>query len=144
MQKDCSGVEQDNPFVSTLRHPHKTAVSFLSRGYDLRECLTMWDNFIKTSMLIPITYYDIDCPIQYRKSHLLDIVRTVDCYKEEHEELTDDFVSNWFPVGSYKSEYKEEYVKNNTLPDKFDWSRFDRAVNWYNKRIEEVRDNLAS
>lgn len=138
---DCN---EHNPVLSTLRHPHKTAISFLARGNDLEKCLNIWENFIWISSRMPMVYFDIDCAKEHRKAHLLDIIRKVDCYDSETEELTDEFVKAWKPVGVYRSDIKREHQETGKLPDVFDWSRFDRAVNWYNETIGEVRDNFPS
>jgi len=132
------------PIVSTLRHPHKTVISFLSRGYDVRNCVGMWENLIRQSLRRPIVFFDIDCAEEYRKKHLLDIVSRIDCYNDETENLTEEFVNTWKPIGVYNSDIKKEYALAGRLPKVFDWCRFDRAVNWYNKQIKEVRDNISS
>lgn len=125
------------PVISTLRHPYKTAISFLSRGYDLRKCLLAWETYIKFSMHHNIIHYNIDCKKENRTAQLLNLVKQIDCYDENTEKLTDEFILDWKPVGEYNSKYKADYLLDGTLPDVFDWSRFDRAVNWYEKRIEE-------
>ena len=127
------------PIVSTARHPYKTVISYLSRGYDVRDCLTMWDNFIKTSTTHNMLYYFTDCKEENRKAQLIDLIKSIDCYENDTEELTDNFVLDWKPIGVYNSDIKKEYERTGKLPDVFDWSRFDRAINWYEKRIEECK-----
>ena len=134
---DAGKVPPQYPIVSTLRHPHKTAISFLMRGYDLRRCLRMWDSYIELSTQRPIIHYNLECKKENRTPQLLNLVKQIDCYDEHTEELTDEFVLDWKPIGAYNSEYKTDYLLDGTLPDVFDWSRFDRAVNWYEKRIGE-------
>ena len=135
--KDTNGTNRIMPVVSTLRHPYDTAISYISRGYDLRTCLNGWERLIRTSTKVPITYCYVDCKEENRKAQLLNVVRQIDCYDENTEERTNEFVLDWKPVGVYNSTYKTEYLLNGKLPDVFDWSRFDRAVNWFNKRMEE-------
>lgn len=125
------------PVVSTLRHPHKTIISFLSRNFDVRECLSMWDNFIKLSTQRNMVYYNIDCAKENRKSQLLNLVNKIDCVDNETEALTDSFVDDWKPIGVWNGDIKKEYEQTGQLPTVFDWSRFDRAVNWYNKTIQQ-------
>lgn len=133
------------PVVSTLRHPYKTAISFLVRGHDLQRCVYMWDNFIRESILrTRMVYFDIDCPEEYRKLHLLDTMQKVGCVDDETEQLTEEFVDNWKPVGVYRSDMKDKYLESGILPDGFNWSRLDRAVNWYERTIEKVHDNFPS
>ena len=82
-------------------------------------------------------YYNIDSKKENRKSGLLNLIHRVGCIDDETEALTNSFVANWTPIGEWNSDIKKEYELTKQLPDIFDWSRFDRAVNWYNERIKE-------
>ena len=125
------------PIVSTIRHPYKTAISYLARGYDLRGCLDMWDNFIQVSTTYKMVYYFVDCKEENRKAQLLNLIERVDCYDADTEELTDKFVLDWERIGVYNSDIKTTYKNTGKLPDVFDWTRFDRAVNWYEQEYRK-------
>lgn len=129
---NLQSIEPGYPVISTLRHPYKVALSFLNRGFSLNECVRVWDAFIETSTRTNIVYCDPDCKEEYRKSHLRNILLSVDCYKEEFEETIEEFANEWKPLGVWRGGHK---YPDSELPDMFDWGRFDRAVNWYNKTL---------
>lgn len=139
---DVERARRGYPIVSTLRHPYKIAISFHVRGYDLSRCLGMLDNFIETSIKRHIVYYDLDCPKDKVRSNMIRLLKEIDCYTSTSEKLTDDFLSNYKPRGVYTSDMKDAYLRDGTLPDIVNWRKFDRAVNWYNKKIEEVRSGF--
>lgn len=129
------------PTLSTLQHPHRTAVSWFTRGRDINDLISAWDQFIQYMLTRHVIFFDINCPIELREVHLLSILKQLNLYEDRHIEITKKFVKAWEPVGAKHSSYRDNYLRDGTIPQ-YDWSRFDRAEVWYNRKIKEVHDNL--
>lgn len=143
------------PTVSVLQHPLRTAISWISRSstketipqklqqnhpnnHYLTSCLAAWDSLINFSASNRMVFFNINCSEDKRVDHLLDILKQIGIYEEKYTELTEKFVENrWIEFGAVNTKTKKDYINDGTLPDVFDWNRFDRAVNWYEQEIKK-------
>ncbi|MGV7235326.1 MAG: hypothetical protein ACQ9ET_03620 [Nitrosomonadaceae bacterium] len=146
---DIGGFDKKLPTISTLRHPHRVAVSWFTdyrTNHMIDKMILSWDQYIKLYATYKVILFDIDCPKELRSKHLISILKQANLYKPEHDDIAMEYGSEWKPVGASVGDYKSNYLKDGSLP-KYDWSRFDRAVNWYNKVINDCiydYDNIPS
>jgi hypothetical protein len=126
----------DSPIISTLQHPHRTAVSWLSRDLDINVLLLRWNYFIEYCDTNQVILFNLNCPVEKRKNHLVSILKRADIYKDEHEEIAEVYAKKWKLIGSKNSRYKDAYVSDETLPN-WDWNKFEHAVRWYEAKAEE-------
>lgn len=136
------------PMLTSLHHPHKIALSWIRRlprdcaNNSLQELLGAYDTLIHCSTQLNVVYFDINCPIEKRMSHVVGVLKALgdDVYEHADKSELQRYVDEWSIVGATHDETKDYYEKHGTPPpDLYNWVRFDRAVNWYNKKIGECK-----
>lgn len=133
---NISPVFLESTIVTTLQHPHRVAVSWISRGKDLNNLIGAWENFITYCNANKVILFDMNCPEDKRESHLISILKQAEVYETEQDATAKAYANEWQVMGSMPSAYRDDYLKDGTLP-KYDWSRFDRAVAWYEMKVKE-------
>ena len=135
--KIMTGTKAGYPTLSILRDPLLNALSWLERNKSITECVESWNQFINYASYTNTIFFDIDCPEEYRESHLLNITKQLGFYDESLIELTHHYAKEWKPIGATDSPHKTAYLRDGTLPELYTWGRFERATKWYNMKLKE-------
>lgn len=118
--------------IITVQHPHRCWVSFLTRGKTFDANIYCWKSLLEWLPKLDYTLFDINCPEENRKEQLFNVLRHVGKYTEENKQLTEQFVDeNWIPAHPKDSQYKRDYIREGKLPNGYDYSKLQFAVDWY-------------
>jgi hypothetical protein len=150
---DWKHMRRGVPVVTTLRHPHEVALSWMGRdkkssliNYEMGNLLRIYDNLIGASAALSMRYVDLNCKKGKRLDHIIATIKSLgdDVYEHADKDVLTNYVNEWLPVGNTSNDLKAYYYENGHPPDVYNWKRFDRAVNWYNKKLKEcMYDNFS-
>ena len=102
-------------------------------GMPLELVNKMYDIFIQQTSKRRFVYFDIDCPVEKRKSHIIAVLKQLDVYNDEQLPIIEDYANKWEPVGATDNEWKRAYLESGELPDEVRHCDLQRVVNWHNK-----------
>jgi hypothetical protein len=140
--------------VIPLRDPCLTAISNERgaqfgeienrHGVPLELVNKMYDIFIKQSFKRKFIYFDIECPPEKRKSHIISILKQLDLYDDEQLPIIKSYAEKWRPIGVNDNEWKSAYVERGEFPSSVRRCDIQRALNWHNKVKQEcIYDYIA-
>jgi hypothetical protein len=127
------------PVISTLQHPERMAVSWLTRNKSLNDLMKSIDSYIVFAQKHPVIMVDLSCSVDTRCDHFISVFRRANILEPEMLPIIKDVVEKWEPVGDISHPIKTQYLIEKTLP-KYNWNRFERYINWY----ERQHDNIPS
>lgn len=143
------------PVLTVLRHPYEIAISWQTRktngkgtysnfGFD--KLLRLWDGMICSCSMLNTIYFDISCPKEQRMAHMVGTLKALGVYEYVDKGILTEYVKEWKPVGATEGPLKMYYKQNKIPPPNlYNWERFDRAVKWYNEKLNECKyDNISS
>lgn len=134
---------EEPKLLITARDPYLTALRYIANGDLIEPVALAFDNCI--SNLYNVDYYllDIGCREADRLKHACDLARFLDIDPDLHMEKLVPFVKAWKPVHTTEEEAargmlaegtehnKAKYLESGKLPEGYDWSVLDNAVEWY-------------
>jgi len=88
-----------------------------------------WDRFFRVLPTLNYHIIDIGCEMPNRYEHLCDVA---DFLKVDYNsQKVKDFADAWKPENASNSIAKRKYLETRELPEGYDWSLLDEAVEWY-------------
>ena len=141
--------------VTPLRDPYLVAISNVRgsmfgeieerHGLPLELVNRMYDVFIQQTSKRRFVYFDIDCPVEKRQSHIISMLKQLDVYDNAQLPIIEDYANKWEPIGASNNEWKRAYLESGELPDAIRRCDLQRAINWHNKVKKEcIYDNFTS
>jgi hypothetical protein len=112
-----------DPYLSAIRSiktGQENPVAFIADAWDV--CFTAMD---KMNYFI----FDIGCAKQDRLSHAQNAIKFISIDLDLGQ--IDDYIDDWTPENESVSEHKTKYLETGELPEGYDWSMLDSAVDWY-------------
>lgn len=123
-----------NKVIVTVTHPYRNFISFLGRPNKTFDMLVeCWDDMLDTLGDIDYYVFDINCCNSERFEHLYGMIRHVGLDNDSRLDLTQKFVDDWPTVAANESKFKDDYLRDGTLPAGYDYNELYRAVRWYEK-----------
>jgi rhodanese-related sulfurtransferase len=133
--------------LTTLQDPKWWAVSWLSRRLSNEEGEICWTTYLREIEKMDIVYLDIRCPEEYRKTHLISILKQLDVYDGKYDTLIDEFVSSmWVKVGSKETSYHKIFRETGQFkhhPDTLNELTLDLLPyeDWYYDKLDHLESN---
>jgi hypothetical protein len=118
------------PTIITARDPYLSAIRLLQREHRTMTLLKKrWDRFFKTIPTMNYHIIDIGVKEEDRYTHLC---QAADFLKVKYsEQKVRAFADEWKPENETTSDAKTKYLETGELPEFYDWSLLDEAVEWY-------------
>jgi len=90
-----------------------------------------WNCFLDVLPELDHVVLDITCREEEKYIQLVNIAKHVNQYSPDKEQLIQAYADAWKPQNVSDTVYKKEFLETGALPEGHNWSRFDRAVEWY-------------
>jgi hypothetical protein len=132
-QDNHDAVPSNVYMVTPLRDPYLVAISNMhghmfskSYGMGMERLNSMYNVLISRSTRMNIVYFDLECPVEKRESHLVSVLKQLDAYDDTQ-----------LPIIKLYTEWKRTYLETGELPNEIRRCDLERVVNWHKKAKEK-------
>lgn len=117
--------------IITARDPYLSAIRAIKSGQEnpVEWIADSWTRCFDAMGKTKHFVFDIDCTNQARLNLAKDAVKFIGIDLEL--DRIDDYIEKWEPVNESISDHKTEYLATGALPNGYNWSKLDTAVEWY-------------
>jgi hypothetical protein len=143
-QDNHDAVPSNVYMVTPLRDPYLVAISNMhghmfskSYGMGMERLHSMYNVLISRSTRMNIVYFDLECPVEKRESHLVSVLKQLDAYDDTQLPIIKLYAEQWKPVGATNTEWKRTYLETGELPNEIRRCDLERVVNWHKKAKEK-------
>lgn len=131
-------------FLITARDPYLVGLRYISNGDRIEDASLTFNECIRNLYNLDHYIIDIGCRKEDRLEHVCNMANFLNINPDPYMEKLELFVEAWKPVHTTEeaalrgtiiegSEInKMRYLESGALPQDYDWSVFDTAVEWYN------------
>lgn len=119
------------PTIVTVTHPHRCWVSHNARGKGYDENVDSWKHLIDYIPKHNCYVFDINCRESERRRLIYDMLDFLDLNTPDRREETDKWIAEWPTVRAKESKQKRNYLTDGSMPNGYDYSRLEFAVDWY-------------
>lgn len=119
------------PTIVTVTHPYRCWVSHNARGKGYDENVDSWQHLIKYMPEHNCYLFDINCRESLREKQIYGMLDFLDLNTPDRKAETDKFIAAWPTVRPKDSEQKRSFLTDGTMPEGYDYSRLQFAVDWY-------------
>ena len=124
---------ENRPLIVTARDPYLSSLRILKDpGISIENVADHWNTFLDIIETRSHFVVDIACRKKDRLVHLQEMLAFIDASDYDNKIVT-NYAENWVPVNSAprNRETRDHYIETGELPEQYDWSHLDRAVEWY-------------
>jgi len=114
-----------NPYLSVFRRID------LPTSRPLKYYAARWNVFLDTIPELDYVILDVGCRGEEKYNQLVDVAKHIGLYSEETIPIIKDYAKAWKPVNISDTKFKRDFLLTGELPEGYDWSVFDSAVDWY-------------
>lgn len=127
-------------FLLTARDPYLVGLRYILKGNSIETLAHQWARQITNLYNIDHFVLDIGCREADRLTHVCDALNFLDIDPDPCMVRLRPYVNAWKPLNSTEESVggvvgaeknKEQYLLTGKLPQEYDWSILDDAVQWY-------------
>jgi len=123
--------------IITARDPYLSAIRTIHNKQEnpIEVCANAWNICLSKLPEVHHFVFDVGCQESERLKQCVDVVNFSGIVAEWHISDIERYATDWAPHNESHSEHKTRYLETGELPEGYDWSLLDEAVEWYDNLL---------